>query len=46
LFGGEGLFLAALTGPGHIVLQSMPIVNLAEEVAHYLPGDENGSSSC
>jgi uncharacterized protein (TIGR00266 family) len=46
LFGGEGLFLAALTGPGHIVLQSMPIVNLAEEIAHYLPGDENGSSSC
>ena len=37
LFGGEGLFLAALTGPGHVVLQSMPILNLAEEIAHYLP---------
>jgi uncharacterized protein (TIGR00266 family) len=38
LFGGEGLFLATLTGPGHIWLQSMPILNLAEEVARYLPG--------
>jgi uncharacterized protein (AIM24 family) len=38
LFGGEGLFLATLTGPGHIVLQSMPILNLAEELGRYLPG--------
>jgi uncharacterized protein (TIGR00266 family) len=45
LFGGEGLFLAALTGPGHIVLQSMPILNLAEEIAHYLPSHTEGSSS-
>ena len=37
LFGGEGLFLATLTGPGHVVLQSMPILNLAEEIARYLP---------
>jgi uncharacterized protein (TIGR00266 family) len=37
LFGGEGLFLASLTGPGRIWLQSMPIMNLAEAVAHYLP---------
>ena len=33
LFGGEGLFLATLTGPGHVWLQSMPILNLAEEIA-------------
>jgi uncharacterized protein (TIGR00266 family) len=32
LFGGEGLFLATLTGPGHVALQSMPIINLAEEI--------------
>jgi uncharacterized protein (AIM24 family) len=38
LFGGEGLFLATLTGPGHIWLQSMPIMNLAEEIGRYLPG--------
>jgi uncharacterized protein (TIGR00266 family) len=37
LFGGEGLFLATVTGPGHVVLQSMPIMNLAEEIALYLP---------
>ena len=37
LFGGEGLFLATLTGPGHVWLQSMPIINLAEEIGRYLP---------
>ena len=40
IFGGEGLFLATLTGPGKIWLQSMPVVNLAEEIARYLPGDK------
>ncbi len=37
IFGGEGLFLATLTGPGHVWLQSMPIMNLAEEISRYLP---------
>ena len=37
LFGGEGLFVATLTGPGEVQLQSMPILNLAEEIARYLP---------
>jgi uncharacterized protein (TIGR00266 family) len=41
LFGGEGLFLASLTGPGDIWLQSMPILNLAEEIARYLPGGQH-----
>ena len=47
LFGGEGLFLATLTGPGKVWLQSMPIMNLAEEIGRYLPqsGDRSGSSS-
>jgi len=40
LFGGEGLFLATLTGPGKIWLQSMPILNLAEEIARHLPSGE------
>lgn len=45
LFGGEGLFLATLTGPGHIALQSMPILNLAEEIGRFLPrGSEGGTS--
>jgi uncharacterized protein (TIGR00266 family) len=45
LFGGEGLFLATLTGPGKITLQSMPIINLAEEIGRYLPnhGDNNAA---
>ncbi len=47
LFGGEGLFLATLTGPGHIWLQSMPILNLAEEIGRYLPraGADTGANS-
>src|SRR5277367_1269832 len=45
LFGGEGLFLATLTGPGHVWLQSMPIMNLAEEIARYLPAQAEAASS-
>jgi len=37
LFGGEGLFLARLRGPGKVWLQSMPVVNLAGKIARYLP---------
>ena len=32
LFGGEGMFLAALTGPGHVVVQSMTLERLRREV--------------
>jgi uncharacterized protein (TIGR00266 family) len=46
LFGGEGLFLATLTGPGHVWLQSMPIMNLAEEIGRYLPrANDSGATS-
>ena len=45
LFGGEGLFLATLTGPGHIWLQSMPILNLAEEISRYLPKSSESTAS-
>lgn len=37
LFGGEGLFLVKLTGPGKIVLQSMPISNLAARIIPFVP---------
>jgi uncharacterized protein (TIGR00266 family) len=37
LFGGEGLFLATLRGPGRIWLQSMPLSNLAGKLARYMP---------
>ncbi|MCZ6815909.1 MAG: TIGR00266 family protein [Planctomycetota bacterium] len=33
LFGGEGLFLAALTGPGSVWLQSLPFSRLAARIA-------------
>jgi len=36
-FGGEGLFLATLTGPGKVWLQSMPMKVLANKIARYLP---------
>jgi uncharacterized protein (TIGR00266 family) len=40
VFGGEGIFLATLEGPGKAWLQSMPILNLAEAIARYLPTNE------
>jgi hypothetical protein len=45
LFGGEGLFLATVTGPGRVALQSMPVMNLAEEIGRYLPNKSGESSS-
>ncbi len=45
LFSGEGLFLATLTGPGKVWLQSMPIMNLAEEIARFLPSGNEGRDS-
>ncbi len=33
LFGGEGLFNTVVTGPGHVLLQTMPITGLAELIA-------------
>jgi uncharacterized protein (TIGR00266 family) len=32
LFGGEGLFFAALTGPGRVLLQTMPFSRLADRI--------------
>ncbi len=36
-FGGEGLFLARLTGPGKVWLQSMPLANLAAAIQRFIP---------
>ena len=33
LFGGEGLFLARMTGPGRVYLQSLPFSRLADRIA-------------
>ena len=40
LFGGEGLFNTVVTGPGGIVLQTMPINNFAAAVASVLPSSK------
>jgi uncharacterized protein (AIM24 family) len=32
LFGGEGLFMATLTGPGLVYLQSLPLSRLADRI--------------
>lgn len=37
LFGGEGLFLTRVTGPGTVVFQSMPISTVAGTLQKYLP---------
>ncbi len=37
LFGGEGLFLAHLTGPGRVFLQSLPLSRLAARLAAAVP---------
>ena len=42
IFGGDGLFLAALTGPGRIWLQTLPLSNLAHALQEYLPGGDSG----
>jgi uncharacterized protein (TIGR00266 family) len=45
LFGGEGLFLVHMTGPGHVTLQTLPFQRTAErmlEAAH--GGGEKGGS--
>ena len=37
LFAGEGLYLATLTGPGKIWLQTMPISVLAQAIKQFIP---------
>ena len=43
LFGGEGLFLATLTGPGTVYLQSLPLSRLADRIIAAAP--RHGGSS-
>ena len=37
IFGGDGIFLAQLAGPGTVWLQTLPLSRLAHQIAHYLP---------
>jgi len=41
IFGGDGIFLAVLQGPGTVWLQTPPISRLAHQIAEYLPRTEN-----
>jgi uncharacterized protein (TIGR00266 family) len=43
LFGGDGLFVARLTGPGKVWLQTLTVPNLAHALAPYL-GAERGAT--
>ena len=47
LFGGEGLFIAKLTGPGKIYLQSLPLSRLADRLRAALrvsTGEKSGAA--
>lgn len=45
LFGGDGLFIARLTGPGKVWLQSMTVPNLAHAIAPYLGGEQASAAT-
>jgi uncharacterized protein (TIGR00266 family) len=40
IFGGDGIFLARMVGPGTIWLQTLPISRLAMQIYEYLPHPE------
>ncbi len=42
-FGGEGLFLTTLTGPGKVWIQSMTLHNLASALEPFLPKQSSGN---
>ncbi|NSW87215.1 MAG: AIM24 family protein [Syntrophobacteraceae bacterium] len=45
LFGGEGIFLTTLTGPGQVVIQTMTLAKLRRQIAYSGTGTtEKGSS--
>jgi hypothetical protein len=42
LFGGDGLFLAQVTGPGKVWLQTLTLPNLAHALSPYLGSRDGG----
>ncbi len=44
IFGGDGLFLASLTGPGRVWLQTLPISRLAHQILEYAPGERRSQN--
>ncbi|MBN1668589.1 MAG: TIGR00266 family protein, partial [Anaerolineales bacterium] len=45
LFGGEGLFLARLTGPGKVYLQSLPFSRLVDRIKRGITFSQSGGES-
>jgi uncharacterized protein (AIM24 family) len=43
-FGGDGFHLVALTGPGRVWLQSMPLAVLAHSLSEYIGKDDRGAA--
>lgn len=39
LFGGEGFFNSVVTGPGKVIVQTMPVSGVAAALAPFLPSD-------
>lgn len=44
LFGGEGIFNTVVTGPGKIVLQTMPLSHVVGLIASHLPQNNNSNN--
>lgn len=44
-FGGEGIFLTTLKGPGKVILQSMSIASLASALAPFMPHQNTSGSN-
>lgn len=42
LFGGEGIFLAKMTGPGKVYLQSLPFSRLVDRIKHGVTFTQKG----
>jgi uncharacterized protein (TIGR00266 family) len=45
LFGGEGLFLAKMTGPGKVYLQSLPFSRLVDRIKRGITFSQSGGES-
>ena len=43
-FGGEGIFLTKVTGPGKVYVQSMPVINTAQTLTPYLNINSDSNS--
>lgn len=43
MFGGEGLFNTVVTGPGEVIVQSMPAAKMAEALKPFFPQNTGGN---